>query len=163
LGQYRILVLDPIPDLGLELVSDLGFSSASSLDLSDPLLVASSLGLSALGNPLGSDESLSHLELGAVTAMLGDKTLDFTSESPDHTGIKPVHAGDPLFDPLSAGVLVAGVEEVSDPSPQTLSSDTIVDFGLTKSQKWLLVSLREAVWDDVMHLALLKDMEESWR
>ena len=71
----------------------------------------------------------------------------------------PIHAGDPL----SASVLVAEVEEVSIPSPQTLSSDTIVDFGLTKSQKWLLASLWEAVQDDVMHLALLKDMEESWR
>ena len=87
--------------------------------------------------------------------------MDFTSESPDHTGIKPIHAGNPLSDPLSAGVLVAETEEVSDPSLQTLSLDTIIDFGLTKSQKWLLASLREAVQDDVTHLALLKYMEES--
>ena len=58
--------------------------------------------------------------------MLGEKDSDFTSESLDHTSSKPVQAGDPLFEPLS---------------PQTLSSDTIVDFGLTKSQNWLLVSL----------------------
>jgi hypothetical protein len=35
-------------------------------------------------------------------------------------------------------------------------------FGLTKSQKWLLAFLREAVQDDATHLVLLKDMEESW-
>jgi hypothetical protein len=94
--------------------------------------------------------------------MLGDKASDFTSKSPDHIGIKPIHASNPLFDPLSASVLVVEVEEVSDPSLQTLSSDIIVDFGLTKSQKWLLASLREAIQDDVIHLVLLKDMEESW-
>jgi hypothetical protein len=88
---------------------------------------------------------LSHLELGAATAMMGDEASDPTSESPDLTGIKPDHAGDPLCDPLSTGVLVAK------------------DFGLTKSQKWLLASLREAVQDNATHLALLKDMEESWR
>jgi hypothetical protein len=36
-------------------------------------------------------------------------------------------------------------------------------FGLTKSQKWLLASLREAVQHDATHLELLKDMEEAWR
>ena len=68
-----------------------------------------------------------------MTAMLGDEASDLTSESPDHTGIKLDHAGDPLFDPLSAGVLV--VEGF------TLESH----FGLTKCQIWLLASLREAV------------------
>jgi hypothetical protein len=134
---------DPVPDPA----SDLGFSSASGLDLLDPLPAASTPGLSVLGNPLGSDGFLAHLELGAATVMLGDKDLDIRSESTDHTDIKHVHASDPLFDPLS---------------PQTLSSDTIVDFGLTKSQNWLLASLREAVQDDAVHLALVKDMEESW-
>jgi hypothetical protein len=128
--------------------SDLGFSSTFGSDLSDPLPAASTPGLSVLGNPLGNDGFLAPLELGAATIMLGDKDLDITSESPDHTGIKPVHAGDPLFGPLS---------------PQRLSSNTIVDFGLTKSQNWLLASLRKAVQDDVVHLALVKDMEESWR
>jgi hypothetical protein len=156
-------VLGSVPDLGSDPVPDLCFSSGSGSDLSDPLPAASFPGLLVLGNPLGSKELLLHLELGAATAILGDKASDFTSESPDHTAIKSIHAGDPLFDPLSAGVLVAEAEEVSDPSMQMLSSDTIVDFCLSKSQKWLLASLWEAVQDDVTQLALLKDMEESWR
>jgi hypothetical protein len=83
--------------------------------------------------------------------MLGDEALELTSESPDHTGIKLDHADDPLSDPFSASVLVA--------EGFTLESH----FGLTKSQKWLLASLREVVQDDATHMALLKDMEESWR
>jgi hypothetical protein len=70
---------------------------------------------------------LSHLELGATTAMMRDEASDPTSESPDLIGINLDHADDPLCDPLSVGVLVAE------------------DFDLTKSQKWLLASLREAV------------------
>jgi hypothetical protein len=65
-----------------------------------------------------------------VMAMLGDKALGFTSEVPVHTNNKPDHAGDPLFE----------AEDVSNPSLQMFSSDTI-DFGLSKPQKWLLVSL----------------------
>jgi hypothetical protein len=69
-----VLEPDPVPDLisdpGLDPVSDLGFSSAFGSVLSDPLPAASSLGLSVLGNPLGSDEFLSHLELGATTGVL---------------------------------------------------------------------------------------------
>ncbi|KAE8099762.1 hypothetical protein FH972_017716 [Carpinus fangiana] len=90
---------------------------------------------------------LSHLELGAATAMMGDEASDLTSESLDLTSIKPDHASDPF----SAGVLVF--------EGFTLESY----FGLTKSQKWLLASLRDVVKDDAMHLALLKDMEESGR
>ena len=117
-------VLDLIPNPGSDLVLDMGFSSASGSDLSDPLPAASSPRLSVLGNPLGNDGFLSHLELGAMTAMLREKASNVTTKSPEHTGIKPVHAGDPL----SIGVLVAEAEEVSVPSPQTLSSNTIVDF-----------------------------------
>ena len=92
---------DPVSDLIPDPTSNLGFSSGSGSDLSDPLPVASFPRLLVLGNPLGSDGFLAHLELGAATAMLGEKDLDFTSESPDHIGSKPVWASDPLFDPLS--------------------------------------------------------------
>jgi hypothetical protein len=56
---------------------------------------------------------------------------------------------------LGAATAIMG-EEVSDFKSES-------HFGLTKSQKWLLASLREAIQDDVTHLELLKDMEESWR
>jgi hypothetical protein len=141
----------PVMDLGLDLVADLGSFCVSGSDLSDSLPAASSPGLLVLGNSLGSNEIQLHLELGVVMAMLGDKALGFTSEVPVHTNNKPDHAGDPLFE----------AEDVSNPSLQMFSSDTI-DFGLSKPQKWLLASLREAVQDDATHLVLLKDMEESW-
>jgi hypothetical protein len=139
-------------DPGSDPVVDPGSFCVSGSDLSDSFLAASSFGLLVLGNSLGSNEIQSHLELGVVTAMLGDKASGFTSEVPVHTSNKPDHAGDPLSE--------AG--DVSTSSPQTFSSDTI-DFGLSKPPKWLLASLREAVQNDATHLALLKDMEESWR
>jgi hypothetical protein len=131
-------VPDPNPDLGSDPIPDpvadpVSFCVSGS-DLSDSLPTASSLGLSVLGNSLGSNEFQSHLEFGVTTAMLGDKALSFMSEVPIHIGNKPDHAGDPLSE----------AEDVSDPSPQMFSSDAI-DFSLSKPQKWLLASLREAV------------------
>jgi hypothetical protein len=143
---------DHFPDLGSDPVADSGSFRVSGSDLSISLPAASFPGLSVLGNSLGSNEIQSHLELGVATATLGDEASVFTPEVPVHAGNKPDLADDPLSE----------AEDVSDPSPQTFSSDTI-DFGLSKPQKWLLESLREAVQDDDTHLALLKDMEESWR
>ena len=119
---------DPIPDAGSDPIPDMGFSCDSGPDLSDPLPATSFPRLSVMP----------HLELGAVTAMLGEEALDFMSESPAHTSTKPDHASNSHFKSES-------------------------HFGLTKSQKWLLASLQEAVQDDATHLELLKDMEESWR
>jgi hypothetical protein len=44
-----------------------------------------------------------------------------------------------------------------------ITSDAIVDYGLKKSQKWLIESFREVVKGDVTHMAILKDLEESFR
>jgi hypothetical protein len=121
LGSIHELVPDPDPipdpgtDLGLDLgsdpgsdpIADLGSFCVSGSDLSDSLLAASSSGLSVLGNSLGSNKIQSHLELGVVTAMLGDKASGFTSEVPVHTSNKPDHASDPLSE----------AEDVSTPSP----------------------------------------------
>jgi hypothetical protein len=87
--------------------------------------------------------------------------------SPIHTS---EHPSDPLTSALpsstdsSVGVLVAEAEEVSIPlSSLTFTSNAIVDFGLKKSQKWLIESFREVVKDNVTHMAILKDLEESFR
>jgi hypothetical protein len=142
---------DPSPNLGSDPISDLG---------SDPI---------------------------ADTGFLSISSSDFTSEVPVHTSIRPLSEAKEVSDPsplsdelmgnngslgsneaLVAATVLLGVKtsdfigELSVPSLQTLSLDTIVYFGLTKSQNWLLASLREAVLDDAVHLALVKDMEESW-
>jgi hypothetical protein len=62
--------------------------------------------------------------------------------------------------PILAGIQCDSSEVVPD-DPSDSSAGT--DFGLTKSQSWLLASLREAVQDNAVHLALVNDMEESWR
>jgi hypothetical protein len=97
-------------DLVSDPILDMGFSCDFGSDLLDRLPTTSFLGQSMMP----------HLELGAVTAMLGEEASDFTLESPAHTSIKPDYAGDSHFKSES-------------------------HFGLTKSQKWLLASLREAV------------------
>jgi hypothetical protein len=65
-----------------------------------------------------------------------------------------------LESPILAGIQCDSSEVIPDDSSDS-SAGTY--FGLTKSQSWLLASLREAVQDDAVHLALVNDMEESWR
>jgi hypothetical protein len=43
-----------------------------------------------------------------------------------------------------------------------ITFDAIVDYGLKKSQKWLIESFWEVVKGDVTHMAILKDLEESF-
>jgi hypothetical protein len=62
--------------------------------------------------------------------------------------------------PILAGIQCDRSEVVPDEPSDSFAG---TDFGLTKSQSWLLASLREAVQDDAVHLALMNDMEESWR
>jgi hypothetical protein len=147
-------VSDPNPDLGSDLgsdpVADTGFLSISGLNFTLEVPVHTSIKPDHAGDllskakevfdpsPLGDESMGNNGSLGRYGS-LGAVTILLGVKTSDFTG-------EPLV-----------------PSPQTLSSDTIVDVGLTKSQNWLLASLREAVQDDVVHLALVKDIEESWR
>ena len=94
---------------------------------------------------------------------VGDKgflsvsSLDLTSEVPSPLGDESLGSDGALGSDGSLGAATV-TGELPVPSLQMLSIDTIVDFCLTKSQKWLLASLQEAFQDDVVHLALVKDM-----
>ena len=70
-------VLDLIPDPGSDPSSDLGFSSGSCSDLSDPLPTESSPGLLVLGNPLGSEWVSGALGAGGRDSYAGGKRLGF--------------------------------------------------------------------------------------
>jgi hypothetical protein len=153
-------VPDPIPDLGSDPipdpVADTGFLSVSSSDFTLEVPVHTGI------KPDHADDPLSEAKEVFDPSPLGDESMG----SDGSLGSDGALGSDGS---LGAGTVLLGVktldftDELSVPSSRTLSSDTIVDVGLTKSQNWLLASLRKAVQDDAMHLALMKDMEESWR
>jgi hypothetical protein len=75
-----------------------------------------------------------------------------------------IHPSEPLTLALPLSADSFEIEVVPVPLPLLkITSDAIVDYGLKKSQKWLIESFREVVKGDVTHMAILKDLEESFR
>ncbi|KAE8023676.1 hypothetical protein FH972_009348 [Carpinus fangiana] len=116
------------------------------------------LGLSVQDTSRGSGI---HGELVSATAVRGDRASDFQLGSLVHAGNLP---SDPFTSALtsSANSSEIQVSPVPFPSP-TFTSAAIVDSGLNKSQKWLIEYFREVVKGNVTHMAIFKDLEESFR
>ena len=75
-----------------------------------------------------------------------------------------IHPPDHLTSALPSSDDSFEIEVVLVPLPSsTITSEAIADSGLRKSQKWLIESFREVVEGNVTHMAILKDLEESFR
>jgi hypothetical protein len=90
------------------------------------------------------------------------------AKASDFKPMSPVHAGNHPSNPFTSALPLSAdsfeVEMVSIPLPSpTFTFDAIVDPSLKKLQKWLIECFREVVKGDVMHMAILKDLEESFR